>query len=365
MLIDSTTGYWLRLAAVPGIGPVRFFTLKEHFGDLEQVFSASEEELSRLHGIDRKLAATIHAQLSYLNLDKELELMEKFGIRVITWEQNEYPAMLREIPYPPPVLYVKGTLPSDELCISVVGTRTATSYGRRVAEALGEGLAQAGITVVSGLARGIDGIAQSSALEAGGRSIGVLGCGLSRIYPQEHRRLAERVVQNGAILSEFPMTTPPYAGNFPRRNRIIAGLSRVTVVVEAGEKSGALLTADHAVNQGKDVYAVPGPVNYPSFRGCHGLIKEGASLLEGVEDILEDLGMKAGTVSTKENWIPKDLSPEQESIFAMLSADKPTQLDDIIRELGIPAATVNSALIDLELSGYIRQMPGKQFLRSR
>lgn len=291
--------------------------------------------------------------------------MEKFGIRVITWEQNEYPAMLREIPYPPPVLYVKGTLTSDELCISVVGTRTATSYGRRVAEALGEGLAQAGITVVSGLARGIDGIAQSSALEAGGRSIGVLGCGLSRIYPQEHRRLAERVVQNGAILSEFPMTTPPYAGNFPRRNRIIAGLSRVTVVVEAGEKSGALLTADHAVNQGKDVYAVPGPVNYPSFRGCHGLIKEGASLLEGVEDILEDLGMKAGTVSTKENWVPKDLSPEQESIFAMLSADKPTQLDDMIRELGIPAATVNSALIDLELSGYIRQMPGKQFLRSR
>jgi DNA processing protein len=363
--MDSKTGFWLRLAAVPGIGPVRFFTLQEHFGDLERVFSASAEEFAKLNGFDHKLAASIHAQLSYLNLDKELELMEKFGVRAITWEQSEYPAMLRNIPYPPPVLYVKGTLVSDELCVSIVGTRQTTSYGRRVAQTLGEGLARAGITVVSGLARGIDGIAQSSALEAGGRSIGVLGCGLTRIYPLEHRRLAERVVQNGAILSEFPMTTPPYAGNFPRRNRIIAGLSKAAVIVEASEKSGALLTADHAVNQGKDVYAVPGPINYPSFRGCHELIKEGARLLEGVEDILEDLGVTAGSAAVKEDWVPKDLSPEQGSIFSMLSADKPTQLDDMIRELGLPAATVNSALIDLELTGYIRQMPGNQFFRSR
>lgn len=365
MPIDSTTEYWLRLNAVPGVGPVRFFSLKEHFGGVENVFSAGVSQLTRINGMDQKLASSIHSQLDYLDLEKEIALMEEHGVRVVTYEDDEYPAMLKEIPYPPPLLYVRGTIKADEVCISVVGTRRACGYGRHVAESVGRGLAQAGVTVVSGLARGIDGYAQRSALDAGGRTIGVMGCGMAMVYPSEHRKLADMVVNSGALISEFPMTTPPHAGNFPRRNRIIAGLSRGTVVVEAGEKSGALLSADHTLNQGKEVYAVPGPINMESFRGCHSLIRDGARLLQDVEDILKDLGFFADTGAVEEEWTPKDLTPEQERIFSALTAVKPVHMDDLIRESGLPTATVNVALIDLELAGYIRQMPGKLFYRSR
>jgi len=365
MPIDSTTEYWLRLNAVPGVGPVRFFSLKEHFGGVEKVFSATVSQLTRINGMDQKLASSIHSQLDYLDLDKEITLMEEHSVRAVTYEDDEYPAMLKEIPYPPPLLYVRGTLKADEVCISVVGTRRACGYGRHVAESVGRGLAQAGVTVVSGLARGIDGYAQRSALDAGGRTIGVMGCGMAMVYPSEHRKLADAVVNSGALISEFPMTTPPHAGNFPRRNRIIAGLSRGTVVVEAGEKSGALLSADHALNQGKEVYAVPGPINMESFRGCHSLIRDGARLLQDVEDILKDLGFFADAGVVEEEWTPKDLTPEQERIFSALTAVKPVHMDDLIRESGLPTATVNVALIDLELAGYIRQMPGKLFYRSR
>lgn len=365
MPIDSTTEYWLRLNAVPGVGPVRFFSLKEHFGGVENVFSAGVSQLTRINGMDQKLASSIHSQLDYLDLEKEIALMEEHGVRVVTYEDDEYPAMLKEIPYPPPLLYVRGTIKADEVCISVVGTRRACGYGRHVAESVGRGLAQAGVTVVSGLARGIDGYAQRSALDAGGRTIGVMGCGMAMVYPSEHRKLADMVVNSGALISEFPMTTPPHAGNFPRRNRIIAGLSRGTVVVEAGEKSGALLSADHTLNQGKEVYAVPGPINMESFRGCHSLIRDGARLLQDVEDILKDLGFFADAGAVEEEWTPKDLTPEQERIFSALTAVKPVHMDDLIRESGLPTATVNVALIDLELAGYIRQMPGKLFYRSR
>src|SRR5581483_4699983 len=268
--------YWLALTRVVGIGAARFQRLIAYFGSAEGAWQADRLELARA-GLDARTASALRELRRQVNPAEEEAALRAVGVRAITLQEDAYPASLRTIGDPPPVLFLRGDLvPADEWAVAIVGTRRATSYGRQVAEQLGGALAQAGVTVVSGLARGIDGCAHRAALAAGGRTIAVLGHGLDTVYPPEHARLAEEIAASGALVSEFPLGTRPDAPNFPRRNRILAGLARATVVVEAGLNSGALITADCALEQGREVFAVPGSILSPSSKGTNALIKDGA-----------------------------------------------------------------------------------------
>ncbi len=360
MVAEAQLRYWLGFNAVPGIGPMRLRRLLDHFGDVRAAWEASEAALRGV-GLDRRtLASLLHARRA-LDLDALLRHLEATPFHALTWDDERYPRLLRQLESSPPLLFVWGEIrPEDEWAIALVGTRKATTYGREVARRLASELARSGLTVVSGLARGIDAVAHRAALEAGGRTLAVLGSGLDRIYPQEHRRLARQIAEHGAVLSEYPLGTPPDAANFPPRNRIISGLSRAVVVVEAGMKSGALITADYAADQGREVFAVPGSILSPASAGCNRLLRDGASIVTEAEDILIPLGMER-IVEAREAQALLPSNPTEALILQHLSAE-PMHVDELARRCGLPAAEVSGTLVVMELKGMVRQVTALHYV---
>ncbi|MBU4312400.1 MAG: DNA-processing protein DprA [Candidatus Omnitrophica bacterium] len=360
----SDTERLLILNMVEDLGSVRTQALLKHFGSLARVFRASEDELKMAEGIGPKIAPKIVQSIKDINIDKELGLIKQYGIKVITFLDRDYPKNLKNIYDPPVVLYVKGEiLPEDDVAISIVGSRLASFYGRQTSEKFGYELASRGITVVSGLARGIDSSAHKGALKAKGRTLAVLGSGLLNIYPEEHRGLADEISERGAVISEFPMRTIPDHGNFPKRNRVISGLSLGTVVVEAAQKSGALITADCALEQGRDVFSVPGKVDSTTSKGTNKLIKQGAKLAETVHDVLEELRLEDGSRSLESRQLGcVGLDKRENIVYNLLSSD-PQHIDELCEEAGMGISDVSRILLNLEMKRFVRQLPGKTFVK--
>src|SRR3989338_6828294 len=357
------------LNLIPDVGSTRLRRLLDAFGELERVFGASEPELRQVEGIGPILAQRIVAGCRDTRLlEQELNLARQADVRIVTLKESAYPKALREIHDPPLALYIRGSMPSEEVAIAVVGSRHASRYGLQRAERLAYDLALRGATIVSGLARGIDGAAHRGALKAGGRTIAVLGNGLSIVYPPEHEQLAQQICEQGALVSEYPMTMEPLAQNFPRRNRIISGLSLGVVVVEAAARSGALITAGCALEQGREVFAVPGPITTPTSQGTHRLLKDGAKLVTSVEDILEELRLTpqlvAGTAPGASAKNAHPIAEEERRVFACVSRHEPRYIDTIAQDSGMEMSAVSSLLSQLELRHAVRQLPGKQFIRS-
>lgn len=361
---------WLALARVKGLGAVSFKKLTTRFVDPTAAFSAALTELEQVEGLHRDTIDGIVAFSDWAEIDEEIERARDAGIAIVPFTNPNYPARLRTIADPPPFLYVKGNiLTDDDKAVAIVGSRSASEYGRRVARDLARGLASLGFTVVSGMARGIDGSAHESALQAGGRTIAVLGSGVERAYPAEHETLYRRIGENGAVLSELPIGTRPLAFNFPARNRLISGLSLGVVVVEATEKSGSLITATLAVEQGREVFAVPGEVGSSRSRGAHRLIRQGAKLVESVDDIIEEIAPqlldRTGSATQRApRVLPQNASDATRTIFALLQ-ENTLQVDQVIERTGMSAAQVLETLLDLELQGLLRQLPGKIYRAER
>jgi DNA processing protein len=359
----SDLRYYIGFNIVRGIGPVRLRALLDHFGDMERAWQAPSGEL-RQAGLDRRSLENLLAARASLDLDQELEKIAETGAQVLTWESPTYPRLLREISDPPPVLYVKGSLTEEDVwAVAVVGTRRATAYGREVTHQLAGALARSGITVVSGLARGIDAEAHRAALGAGGRTIAVLGCGIDRVYPPEHRKLAQEIVAQGALLSDYPVGTPPEGSNFPPRNRIISGLSLGALITEAGVRSGALITADYAAEQGRDVFAVPGSILMRGSAGTNALIQEGAKAVLCPEDILEELNL----TMVAEQAEARQVLPTDETEAALLEhlSSEPTHVDELQQQVGLPISQVTSTLALMELKGMVRQVGGMKYVVAR
>ena len=352
--------WWFALKSVPLVGNVTFRRLLEQFDTPERVLRASASELARVRGVG---AAAVDSLMSHDYrpfAEQECVRLAQSGVRVVTLLAEEYPKILLQIPDPPPYLYVRGELRGSETSIAVVGSRRASTYGMLTTTRLSTELAEQGVTVVSGMARGVDTAAHRGALGAGGRSIGVLGCGLDVVYPPENRKLFEEMAEKGALVSEFPLGTLPLAENFPRRNRIISGMSRGVLVVEAMVNSGSLITVQFALEQGREVFAVPGNVNAGSSRGTNRLIKQGAKLVESVDDILEELpqlSVRNGAGSPAPEF---DLSPGEAALYTLL-AEAPLHIDDVIVRSSLTVGDVSATLLRLELKGAVIQLPGKYF----
>ena len=356
--------YWVGFNRVYGVGPAKIRALLDHFGDLDAAWHAHEHDL-REAGLDRRALENLLTARKTINLEQEIERVQYTGARILIWDDPDYPPLLKNLVDAPPVLYIKGELcaADREWTVAVVGTRRATAYGRQVTEMLATDLARSGITIVSGLARGIDAYAHDAALKAGGRTLGVLACGIDQVYPPEHAKLVERMVQHGAVLTETPCGSPPEAGNFPARNRIISGLSLGTIVVEAPETSGALITADRALEQGREVFAVPGNILAKTSQGTNSLLKDGATLVTSAQDVLEALNLKLVTAHSEARAvIPED--PTEARLLALLSHD-PTHIDALVHECGLPVAQVSSTLALMELKGMVRQLAGMQYVIAR
>lgn len=357
----------LRLALVPGIGPRLRKLLMERFGSAAAALAAAPSDLREVQGIGPKLAKAIIAA-DEIDVAGEIELAHSHHLRILVESDPTYPRLLREIPDPPGVLFQQGELlPQDAMSIAIVGSRHATPYGLTQAERLAGSLARAGLTIISGLARGVDAAAHRGALAAGGRTIAVLGSGLLNIYPPEHKQLAAEVVAHGAMLSESPPRAAPIAGVFPQRNRIISALSLGVIVVEASDRSGALITARHAMEQGRDVFAVPGRVDSRMSRGPHKLLRDGAKLVESADDVLEELGPLVEATSKADGQKvhhPAELllnEPEQQ-VLAAVRSDK-TTFDEIIAHCRLPSPQVLSTLTVLEMRRLIRRVSGFAFIR--
>ena len=350
--------YALALHLVPGVGPVRYRELKAAFGSPKAVFEAREADLAAVVGV--RAAAQIKS-FALSRVEKEWEQIRRLGLTLLMEEDETYPDALRPFAYSPPVLYVQGDPAAlSREGVAVVGTRRPTSYGRSVARKFAYELAARGFCVISGGARGVDTEAHRSALAAEGKTVVVLGSGLDRPYPPENRRLFREVLEKGgALVSEFPLGTGPAAENFPRRNRIISALAVATLVVEAGEQSGALITVRWALQQGKDVYAVPGPITSPQSRGTNRLIREGAIPALSPEEFLQDLGL--GSPKVREQ-VQLTLTPEESEVYEALSLE-PIHVDDLAEALGKPPSQVLITLLSLELKGAVQQLPGKLFVR--
>jgi DNA processing protein len=359
--------YWIGFNKVRGIGPVRLRALRNYFGELSAAWRATPEDL-RAAGLDRRSLENLVRARQKLDLGAELVKLERAGVRVITVDDPAYPHRLSRIPDAPPVLYVKGELlPQDDLALGVVGTRRATPYGRQATREIVGELARHGVTIVSGLARGIDGEAHQAALDAGGRTIAVLASGLDVIYPPEHTRLADQICQHGALVSEYALGTEPEATNFPPRNRIISGLSRGILVTEAGLGSGALITADYAREQGRELFAVPGNIFQRSSDGTNRLLQEGAKVVLSAADVLDELEI-AEALETQDEAaqrvaaiIPAD--PFEAKLLEQLSSE-PRHVDEVSRALGLPIAAVSSALSIMELKGLVREVGGMNYIVS-
>lgn len=352
--------YWFALKSVPLVGNVTFRRLLAHFDTPQRVLAATESELATVQGISRAVASAIKAHDAREFAERECERVRRSGVRIVTFLAEEYPKVLFEIPDPPPFLYVKGSLRGGGSAIAIVGSRRASTYGLLTTGRLARELAGRGITVISGMARGIDTAAHRGALDGGGRSVGVLGCGVDIIYPPENRRLFDEMAEKGALVSEFPMGTLPLAENFPRRNRIISGMSRGVLVVEATENSGSLITVQYALEQGREVFAVPGNITSAGSRGTNRLIREGAKLVAGVEDILDELPHRQGTDAGHAEAARFDLTPQEAAAYALL-AEAPLHIDDIIVKSALTVGEVSAILLRLELKGAVMQLPGKHF----
>lgn len=364
---DSARASVLRLSMVAGVGPRTFHALLERFGSAEEALQASVAELKQVDGVGEKLAGAIQSGRE-IDLERETQLCREHGVRQVFSSDSDFPRLLREIHTPPAVLYVKGELaPADNVALAIVGTRHATHYGKAQAERLSGAMARAGLTVISGLARGIDAIAHRAALAAGGRTIAVLGNGLSRVYPPEHADLAGEIAGQGAVVSELPMTAEPKRGSFPQRNRLISGLTLGVLVVEAAHKSGALITARHALEQGRDVFAVPGRVDNRMSHGCHQLIRDGAKLVERAEDILEELGPLVEAAPTAQGQVikrPAELMlNQQESKVLALVGEEPTAIDQVIHESQLAPHQVLATISVLEIRHLIRRLDGNHVVR--
>jgi DNA processing protein len=362
---ENLLKYWLAWNEIPDIGPKRFYKLLEYFGSADTAWQAKSGEISRVLNLSPKISSRISEEKNNINPEQELDFIHKYKVNVLTMEDALYPENLKTIHYPPPVLYYNGTIAeSDKNSISIVGSRKATYYGKMVAEKLSKDLALAGLTIISGMARGIDTAAHKGALSVNGRTIAVLGCGLDHIYPPENRRLAQEIQESGAIISEFPLSTLPERQNFPRRNRIISGLSLGTVIVEAAEKSGALITADFALDQGREVFAIPGNINSPLSNGSHNLIKQGAKLVNNYQDILEEIHIVLPQKKAEKEMVKENTSlNEEEKIIYRLITKEPTQIDEIIEASKLSAGKVSEILLNLELKDLIKEIEGKRFIK--
>ncbi|HEY4689779.1 MAG TPA: DNA-processing protein DprA [Anaerolineae bacterium] len=358
------TRYWIAFNRVPGIGAAKLRALIDQCGSPEAAWRADESEW-KAAGLDRRAIGNLLAARDRLDLDAELKRVSACGARVLTWEDADYPPLLRSIPDAPPLLYIKGQLTQADAqwAVAMVGTRRATVYGRQAAIALAGDLARNGVTIVSGLARGIDAAAHTAALKAGGRTIGVMACGIDQVYPAEHARLAAQIFEHGALLTEAPIGAPPEAGNFPARNRIISGLALAAIIVEAGEQSGALITADRALEQGREVFAVPGSIFSRASAGTNRLIAEGATLVRSAEDVLEALNLTM-IVQQAEAQTAISADPIEASMLNALSHE-PMHIDDLMRTLDMPIAQVSSALAMMELKGLVRQAGGMTYVLAR
>ncbi len=361
--LDDFRKYWVGFNLVKGVGAVRFRAILDAFGDLRAAWNASEQEL-RAVGLSNTIVGNIIKLRADVSLDKVWEGIQSHEVNVLTWQDDHYPSRLAECNNAPPVLYLRGEYqPDDEWAVAIVGTRRITAYGRQVAEQIARTLAASGVTVVSGLARGVDAIAHKSAIDAGGRTLAVLGCGVDRIYPPEHRQLTEEVIANGALISDYPLGTPPDARNFPPRNRIISGLSMATVVVEAGVKSGALITANFAVEQSREVFAVPGNVLSPQSKGPNRLIQQGAHPLLDPKEILEILELSLISEHREARVVlPSDATEAR--LFEILGHE-PLHVDEIRAQVDLPIEKVTAALSMMELKGMIRQVSGMRYYAVR
>ncbi|TWT96723.1 hypothetical protein Pla108_24970 [Botrimarina colliarenosi] len=365
----------VRLSCVRGVGPLLRGRLIEALGDAGAVLAASPNILQEVRGVGSKTAVAISAAPAADKATQMLDRAAECGIRVLAISDDEYPASLREIPDPPAVLYCRGAIePVDHRAVAIVGTRRATRYGLRQTELIARQLALAGVTVVSGLARGVDGVAHRAAIEAGGRTIAAMAGGLMRIYPPEHGPLADDVSQHGALLAEAPPPMPPMSGSFPQRNRIISGLSLGVLVIEAAERSGALITARHAAEQGRDAFALPGPIDSVQSHGCHRLIQEGAKLVTCVEDVLEEIDALANLVASSS---PPTRRPERPSAPAPVIdwgepmrtllagvGSETTSIDQLVDQTGLPVEQVLAGISQLEAGGAIRRISGVSVCRA-
>ncbi len=356
----SDLKYWLGFNIVKGIGAAKLQALRDHFGSMEIAWRTDSAELKRI-GLDKRTIASFLTTRTELDLDGEMEKLQKMGVDLICWDSAEYPPQLRDIPASPPVLYVKGELrETDRWAIAIVGTRRLSAYGRQMTHLITSGLLRHDITIVSGLARGIDSVAHKLAVEQGGRTIGVLACGIDCIYPPENRKLADQIADGqGAIISEHALGVQPEKKNFPPRNRIISGLSLGTVVVEAAEISGALITTKFAREQGREVYAVPGNANSRASKGTNKLIKQGGKLVTEAQDILEDLNLERAPEQQAVQMVLPD-SAEEAALIPLL-AETPRHVDELSRASGLPAPLVSSTLVMMELKGQVQQVGGMQY----
>jgi DNA processing protein len=356
----------LAINRIENIGPVTIKKLWEHFGSIENAWGARVEDILKIDGIKKNAVDAFVQNRDTINLDQELENIQKNKIKVLTLEDDAYPTALKNIYAPPPVLYVKGNIDKiGDKIISIVGTRRASRYGREIAKKLAYELSAVGFTIVSGLAAGIDTSAHQGALEAGGKTLAVFGCGVDVVYPSSNIGLAKEIESSGALLSEFPLGSGPDKGTFPRRNRVISGLSLGTIVIEGHYTSGAMITAKYALEQGREVFAVPGNVELEQSKGPHWLIKNGAKLVETVDDVLEELNMVSpGPRPEAQGSRLKDysnLSDEQKKIVEVLSME-PKHIDKISVETSFPTPQISSLLMMLEVTKVIRQLPGKMFI---
>ena len=370
---------WLKLVRAEGVGPVIFARLLKQFGLVESALGASAGALAKVEGVGTKTAEEICRTRDKFDVEKEIALAERIGVWIINIEDERYPVLLKKIYDPPPVLYIKGTLAkSDSLAVAIVGSRQCSYYGSEQASRFAHLLAAAGFTIVSGMARGIDSAAHSGALSAGGRTFAVQGCGLAKIFPPENKQLFEKISQSGACISELSLEFEPLGENFPPRNRIIAGLSLATIVIEASPRSGALITAKAALENSREVMATPGRIDSPLSKGPHSLIKQGAKLVETVEDVIETLeylqnDFKEFVSESVKQSVQKaqmplfdvtqlKLTEAEKKIFDCLDTE-PVHIEQIINQTDIAAGKANAALISLRLKGIAKQLPGNYFVK--
>ncbi|NMB41132.1 MAG: DNA-protecting protein DprA [Firmicutes bacterium] len=375
----SEAKYYHGFNLIPSVGPVRISKLIDHFGSAGRAWKAKLNEMTEIKGFGSVLAKRIVRERGKINIDKEWDNVLKKGYSCVTEKNEDYPLLLKEIYDPPPIIYYCGDIKvANKCCLAIVGSRRHSFYGKEIAYKFASKLSEHGLTVVSGLARGIDTWAHKGVLDAGGKTAAVLGCGLDICYPPENKTIKKKIQDTGVILSEFPPGVQPLPQNFPRRNRIISGLSLGTIVVEAGKKSGALITADFALEHGREVFAVPGSIASPYSKGCHRLLKEGAKLVEKVEDVIEEITLpftskplslegnnKTGHIPKGESSYEKQLQlkPEEGTLLKCIPYE-PLSLEEIVSLSKIPLPLANTLLLELELKGIIKQLPGKYFVRN-
>lgn len=370
---------WLRLIRSDGVGSVGFFRLLKRFGSVDKVLGLSVSQLITVEGIGPKTAERIAKSRDTFDVDAEMSLADKLGVSIINAEDDRYPVLMKNVYDKPAVLYVKGDIRrEDNLAMAIVGSRKSSIYGSEQASRFSHLLASAGFTIISGMARGIDSVTHQAALTAGGRTIAVLGSGLANIYPPENKELFKKISQSGAVVSELPLTAEPRSEHFPARNRIIAGMSLGTIVVEAAYNSGALITAKAALEYDREVMALPGRVDSPLSKGPNWLIKKGAKLIEFIEDVTEALGYIGDQLTSHVSEAAKraadkyeptlfssemfNLSKEEKSLFDILSKEQ-IHIEELIEQTGIAAGKANSSLISLQLKGLIKQLPSNYFVR--